>query len=108
MKMELSVISNYGQTMEIIAEEATPALVRQTMRSLDWHGFHQVILTKADGDWLEVGGSLAPGDGLSVMYEERGEQFVIEDPPETVEEMTAFLLDYLAGSGQWRGRANWV
>jgi hypothetical protein len=76
--MRLRVLSNYGETERAVTDQATAETVESTMSSLDWQGFHQVVLERPNGDWMEVGGSLDPSDGLSVMYEENGSQFVIK------------------------------
>lgn len=107
IKMELMVISDYGSKEEIISNCATPKIIRKTMDSLDWKGFHQVVLSIDEHNFIEVGGSLDPSDGLSVLYEENGEQSVIKKPPETVQEMTDILLSYLAGDRDWKNKYEW-
>ncbi|MDP7288280.1 MAG: hypothetical protein QGH94_09845, partial [Phycisphaerae bacterium] len=92
---------------KVIAEDTTPEIVRDTMLSLDWLGFHQVVLERLNGDWLEVGGSLDPNDGLSVAYGENGKESVIKVPPSTVDEMITILLSYLANSEDWKTDAEW-
>jgi len=106
-EIRLLVISNYGQNTEIISEDPSHETIKNTMQNLNWQGFHQVVLEKKNGDWLEVGGSLNPSDGLSVMYEENGNQHVIKVPPTTIDEMTYFLLDYLDGSSDWKINHDW-
>lgn len=106
--MELRVISDYGSVERIVTPNATAEAISELMASLDWYGFHQVVLTRPNGDWLEVGGSLDPTDGLSVMFEEDGEQHVIEEPPASVEGMTSFLLGYLSGGDEWKAGGQWT
>jgi hypothetical protein len=105
--MKLEVISHYGAETMVVSGEATADIVKDTMRSLDWNGFHQVVLTKRNGDWMEVGGSLDPSDGLSVMYQENNEQVVIKSPPASVDEMTDFLLSYLGEMDDWKSNNEW-
>lgn len=105
--MKLRVISDFGSAERVVTDEATAEAVVKTMAGLDWSGFHQVVLERPNGDWLEVGGSLDPDDGLSVMFEEAGQQFVIREPPATVDAMTAFLLGYLSGTSEWQENAEW-
>lgn len=105
--MKLEIISNYGGKTTLITNQATTDIVRDTMRKLDWSGFHQVVLTKSNGDWLEVGGSLDPSDGLSVMYQENNEQVVIKSPPTSVKEMSSFLISYLSGEDDWKKNNEW-
>ncbi|MCU0836864.1 MAG: hypothetical protein MUC77_20925 [Chromatiaceae bacterium] len=98
--MRLEVTSDYGATTTEISDRATPELIKETMASLDWQRFHQVQLSKANGEWLEVGGSLNPDEGLAVTWEEAGELEVIA--PASVAEMTEFLLGFLSGNDEWR------
>jgi hypothetical protein len=105
--LRLEVHSDYGSHSRIVSEESTGDIIVKTMESLDWGGFHQVVLTNENGNWLEVGGSLDPSDGLSVMYQENGTQRVIGVPPVTVKEMTEFLLLYLEGKNEWKSKSTW-
>jgi hypothetical protein len=105
--LKLRVISDYGSTERVAADNATPDIVRNTMNNLDWHGFHQVVLECPNGDWLEVGGSLDPRDGFSVVYEEGETQRVIKIPPTTVKELTEILLRYLKGDTDWKRGSVW-
>ena len=105
--MKLVVMSDYGKTERQVSSQATEQEVLQTMQSLDWSGFHQVVLHRPNGDWLEVGGSMDPLDGLSVMFEEGGKQLVIKEPPSTPEEMTQFLLGYLSCGDDWKKLGRW-
>lgn len=84
-----------------------PEIVQNTMHSLNWQGFHQVVLEQPNGDWMDVGGSLNPDDGLSVMHEENGKQSVIRVPPTSVDEMTTMLLGYLSGTDDWKSGTEW-
>lgn len=101
--MRLEVFSDYGRETAVVTDQATPGVIRDTMQSLDWQVFHQVLLSKPNGDWLEVGGSLNPDEGLSVTWEEAGVQGVIAQPPASVAEMTDALLLFLAGKDGWKG-----
>lgn len=100
-KMKLTVISDYGENEKTISDSATIEQVKSTMLSLDWKEFHQVVLEQKDGNWIEVGGNIGD-DGLSSMYEENGNQFVINRPPSSVEHMTKILLSYLRGDNKFR------
>jgi hypothetical protein len=105
--MRLEVISEYGARTTELSDRATPELIKETMASLDWQQFHQVLLSKPNGEWLEVGGSLDPDEGLSVIWEEAGEQQVITQPPASVAELTGFLLAYLSGTDDWKTGTEW-
>ena len=105
--MKLRLISDYGAITSLVSADATPKIVKETIKNLDWHRFHQVIAEKENGDWFEVGGSLHPSDGLSVTYEEGGEQSVIRVRPTTIEELIHFLVEYISGDDSWKKRAKW-
>jgi len=106
--MNMSVLSNYGTDRPVVDREVTHELIEKIMRGLDWHRFHQVVLEQQNGDWLEVGGSLDPADGLSVMYEESGSQYVIADPPASIEELIEIQKDYLDHRATWKSAYAWV
>jgi len=99
--MKLTVLINYASEEKVISEAATAEELIQALESIDWQIFHQVVLEKSNGDWIDVGGNLG-SDGLSVMYEEDGIQLVIVDPPTTVDQMKSILLSYLAGDGKFK------
>ncbi|OFX39830.1 MAG: hypothetical protein A2X08_02890 [Bacteroidetes bacterium GWA2_32_17] len=99
--MKLTVLSNYGSDKKVISDSVTIDQIIKTMSSLNWNEFLQVTLEKSNGDWIEVGGNLKE-DGLSAMYEENGQQYVIDRPPISVEHMTKILLSYQAGDGMFK------
>ena len=92
----------------IVSEQATPELVIETVDYLDWSGFHQVVLERPNGDWLDVGGSLDPSDGLSIMYEESGAQRVVATAPDTIAVLKDALLGYLSGTDDWKQSHAWT
>ena len=100
-KMKLTVLSNYGETEKTVSDSTTIEQVKNIMKSLDWQDFHQVVLEQVNGDWIEVGGNIGE-DGLSAMYEESGEQYVINEPPSSVKHMTEILLSYLQGDNKFK------
>jgi hypothetical protein len=100
-KMKLTVLSNYGENEKTVSDSATIEQVNSTMQTLDWKEFHQVVLEQENGDWIEVGGNLSE-DGLSAMYEESGDQYVINQPPSSVKHMTEILSSYLHGDNKYR------
>lgn len=99
--MKLTVLSDYGSKEKIVSEQATSNQIIQTITGIDWHAFHQVILHKDNGDWMEVSGSLGD-DGLSSMYEEDGVQYVINRPPSSIKHMTTILMSYLSGDQKYK------
>ncbi|MFH0867308.1 MAG: hypothetical protein V1904_14025 [Bacteroidota bacterium] len=99
--MKLTVIAGYGSEVKEISQYATVREITDTMNSINWKDFHQVVLTKDKNNWIEVGGNITD-DGLSVVYAEDKTQYIIVDPPTTVEQMTAILLSYHAGDGRFK------
>lgn len=103
-KVGLHVLSDFGARHEFISETPNRRLIQSTMRALDWEtGFHQVILVRAPGVSMEVGGSLDPGDGLSSTFQDENEDVirVTMEPPKTVREMEAILVSFMNDDGQW-------
>ena len=98
--MKLTVIENYGSRVKEISQYATVREITDTMNSINWKDFHQVVLTNDENNWVEVGGNITD-DGLSVVYAEDKVQYIIVDPPTTVERMTKILLSYFAGDGRF-------
>jgi hypothetical protein len=101
IKKELMLLSNYGAEEKIISDSTTIKQIKNTMNKLDWNNFHQVILSTDNSNWIEVGGNLNE-DGLSSMYEENGKQFIINEPPSSVEHMTKILISYFNGDGKYK------
>lgn len=99
--MELRLISNFGAEEKIISDSTNVDQIKQIMDTLDWTKFHQVVLSKNDSNWLEVGGNLNE-PGFSVLYEENGNQFVISKSPKSVSQMTEILISYLKGDGRFK------
>ena len=75
---------------------------------MDWQRFQQALLSNANGDWIEVGGSLDPDEGLSVIWDEAGEQQVLAQPLASVAELTGFLLGYLFGTDDRKTGTEWT
>ncbi|WP_299211812.1 hypothetical protein [uncultured Aquimarina sp.] len=100
-KMELMVLSNYGVEEKIVSKSTTSEQIKETMSGINWNNFHQVVLSTDNSNWIEVGGNLNE-DGLSSMYEENGQQFIINKPPSSIEHMTDILLSYFYGDGRFK------
>ncbi len=105
--MELLVLSDYGLNEELKLKNPSKSDIISTMKSINWNLFHQVLLSKNGSDWIEVGGNLAE-DGLSVMYEKNNEQFVIDNPPSNIEQLTEILLSYLNNDGKLYKKYNFT
>lgn len=100
-KMELMVLSNYGAQEKLVSDNPTVEEIIKTMNEINWNNFHQVVLSTDNNNWIEVSGKLND-DGLSSMYEENGQQFVINEPPSSVEHMTEILVSYFDGDGKFK------
>ena len=104
----LHVLSDYGDKHRFITDKPTKEIVLQAINELDWENkFHQVIIVNSPSAYMEVGGSLNPSDGLSVLYKENGKQFVIKVPPKKIEDMSNFLLSYLPTDNSWKNNTEW-
>lgn len=79
---------------ELIAEFATEQVVCELIHSLDWSGFNSVTLERDSKNWMDVSGNLS-GDGLAIVFEENGVQYVSESAPASVEEMGEALKLFL-------------
>lgn len=99
--MELDVLSQFG-TEEVVSRKITSIKeIQDTMNSLDWSKFHFVQLSKSKFDWIVVSGNLNE-DGLSCFYEKNYEQFVIAEPPISVNQMTEILVSYFQDDGKYK------
>lgn len=94
--MRLSWIGNFGETEKVISEKATLTDIVALMDSLDWMEFHQVVLERDSGNWIEVGGSLNT-HGLSVVISHYGVPSIIANAPASVGEMKRILTLYFQG-----------
>ena len=99
--IELLILSDYGAKEKIISNNTSAIEIENTMASVNWNLFHQVVLSKSEKDWIEVGGNLNE-DGLSCMYEENDEVFVINNPPTSVLEMTEILISYFKDDNKFK------
>lgn len=99
--INIRIFSNYGSKEIMNQKNISIQLIKESMNRLDWNNYHQVILSKNENDWIEVGGNLTI-DGLSCMYEENNEQFVIDIAPTTVEQMIDILLSYYNGDEKFK------
>lgn len=96
--MKLNVYAGFGASKKVITESVTTDQIVQTMNSIDWNNFHQVVLEMNNDNWIEVGGSLKE-DGLSVVHAENGQQKIIINPPASVDQMIRILVSYYSGDG---------
>lgn len=99
--MELLVLSNYGSRENLKMKNPSESDILETINSIDWNLFHQIRLSKNEYDWIEIGGNLKE-DGLSAMYEKNNEQFVIDKPPTSINQLTEILLSYFNNDGKFK------
>ena len=107
IKLKLYVISQYGKVEKTITESPTIEIIKNTMNTLDWKKFHQVILEKENKDFIEVSGSLDPADGFSSLFQEGGKQYVIKIPPHSTLQMENILISYFYQDNKWKDDNSW-
>lgn len=100
-EMQLVILHDYGDSEEIVSENATIEIIDKVMEQIDWDNFNNVILSIDDNNWIMVGGSLGE-DGLAIVYSENGNEFISDFPPETVTQMIKVLHSYLKGDGLFK------
>lgn len=106
--MRLEVISNYGAKVSTVSEATTADILDKSCGSIDWQGFHQLVLYADDGDFMELGGSLDPGDGLSVMLQEKGVQRLASPVPTTIEQGLRLMHAFLRHDGSHATLTQWT
>jgi hypothetical protein len=89
----LLVLSGYQSEKEASYDNISVDRIHEIMNEIDWNIFHQVLIFRNDSEWIQAGGNLKE-DGLSCMYEEFGEQFVIEQAPVSIDQLTEILVSY--------------
>ena len=99
-QMELLVISDYGSKEEIKKTNVSLQEIQKIMDDINWEHFHQVILSRSENDFIEVGGNLNE-DGLACIFEKNNEQFVIDEAPTSVEQITEILISYFKGEEEF-------
>lgn len=104
-KIGLYHLSDYGSTEVLISKTPTKKDILNAIKSIDWNEFQQVILYKINGDFMEVGGSLAPSDGLSVIYRAKGKEYVISNSPTEVDELIIILVSYFEDTETWKSNS---
>ncbi len=92
-QIELLVLSDFGSKEEVKKTNVSLQEIQNVMDNINWEHFHQVVLSRSDYDWIEVGGNLKE-DGLACIFEKNNEQFVIDEAPTSVKQMTEILISY--------------
>jgi len=73
------------------------ATVLAAVASLDWEQQRPcgVTISRTRDDWADGSGSLHSDVGLALMVEQRGVQHVANSAPQSLDDITQFLLAYL-------------
>ena len=104
--LKLTVSYDYGENTKTISEKATAEIIKSTMKSINWNGFHIVQLEDENNDGykaLHVSGSLGD-DGLASGFVTDDDHILMVKPIETVDQMTEILLDFLKGENVWQSK----
>ncbi len=99
-QIELLVLSDFGSKEEVKKTNVSLQEIQSVMDNINWEHFHQVVLSRNDYDWIEVGGNLKE-DGLACIFEKDNEQFVIDEAPTSVKQMTEILISYFHNDGEF-------
>ena len=92
--MKLFVMKGPTGSQELVSEIASEQEVSQLINSLDWSGFNSVTLEKDSKNWIDVSGNLS-SDGLAIVFEENGVQYVSNNAPATIEGLEKVLKLFL-------------
>ena len=99
--MKLSYVKGWEGEEQLITDQPTEAFISEFVNSLDWNDFNAVHLAKNDQNWINVSGNISP-DGLSIVYEEGGEQHVAGRAPSSIQELIDVILSYYSGDEQFK------
>lgn len=86
-------------------ESPTPELIKEQFSALDWQtGYHQLKLIQPEGVSMEVGGSLAKGEQLAAVFQDKKRDIylVAKPAPQSINDLQAALLSFQASDGRWR------
>lgn len=86
---------------EFISVHPSESEVSDFLNSLDWQEFNSVRLELDSRNWMDVSGNLS-GDGLAIVYEENGIQFISNDTPESIQQLETILILYLKGDKNFK------
>lgn len=92
--MKLVHIKGWTGEEKVISIHTSEREISDFLTSLDWEEFNSVKLELDSRNWIDVSGNLS-GDGLAIVYEENGNQFVSNDAPNSVQQLKATLILYL-------------
>lgn len=92
--MKLVHVKGWTGQEEVISIHPSEGQVSDFFDSLDWQEFNSVRLELDSRNWLDVSGNLS-GDGLAMVYEENGIQFISNEAPESIQQLEATLILYL-------------
>ena len=99
--MKLLLTKGWTGEQELISDNPTEREVSELLNSLDWQDFNSVQLRQDSKNFLDVSGNLNP-DGLSILFEENGTQYVSEEAPNSIAQLEEALTLYLKGDKQFK------
>ena len=80
--------------------------IETIVHGLDWSSLKVVILRAAEHRFLELSGSLEPGEGLSGRYVDGAEEMITREAP-SLEVGVQLLQAYATGDSSWKTLVEW-
>lgn len=99
--MKLVHIKGWTGEEEVISGYTSESEISDFINLLDWEEFNAVRLEIDSRNWMDASGNLS-GDGLAIIYEENGIQFISNDAPESIQQLESTLLLYLKKDKRFR------
>ncbi|MEQ9305461.1 MAG: hypothetical protein RJQ14_16240 [Marinoscillum sp.] len=99
--MKLLLTKGWTGEQELISDNPTEQEISKLLNSLDWQDFNSVQLQQDSKNFLDVSGNLNP-DGLSILFEEHGTQYVSDEAPESIAQLEKTLTLYLKGDKRFK------
>lgn len=99
--MKLLLTKGWTGEQELISDNPTEKDVSELLNSLDWQDFNSVQLQLDSKNFLDVSGNLNP-DGLSILFEEHGTQYISDEAPESIAQLEETLRLYLKGDKRFK------
>jgi len=99
--MKLLLTKGWTGEQELISEEPTEQDISYLLSSLDWQDFNSVQLHHDSNNFLDVSGNINP-DGLSILFEEHGTQYVSDEAPESISQLEETLKLYFRGDMRFK------
>jgi hypothetical protein len=106
--MKLIVVTDRkGSEVKVISDNATAAIIKRTMQSIDWTTKHKVLLEKGSRQWIAVGGNIDDG-GLAASFTDKSLNYYMDKAPSSIEHMTQILLSYYNEDGKFKNENNFT